>query len=75
MQQWTNDRFVSTMHRVINTSGETRLSLVQFFGVDYDVEIEALPGCVGTDDPWKYEPIKAGDHSEQMVARTYRYDE
>lgn len=74
MQQWTNDKFVSTMHRVINTSGRPRSSLVQFFGVDYDVQVEALPGCAGPDDPWRYAPIKAGDHSERMVARTYGYD-
>ena len=75
MQQWTNDTFVSTMHRVINTSGGTRCSLVQFFGVDYDVEVEAIPGCIGPDNPWRYEPTKAGDHSERMVARTYYSDE
>lgn len=74
MQQWTNDKFVSTMHRVINTSGRPRSSLVQFFGVDYDVQVEALPGCAGPDNPWRYAPIRAGDHSERMVARTYGYD-
>ena len=75
MQQWTNDTFVSTMHRVINTSGQKRYSLVQFFGVDYDVKVEAIPNCVGPDNPWKYQSIKAGDHSEQMVAQTYHYEE
>ena len=75
MQQWTNDMFVSTMHRVINTSGSKRYSLVQFFGVDYEVEVGAIPGCVGPGNPWRYEPVKAGDHSERMVARTYHYDE
>ena len=74
MQQWTNDYFVSTAHRVINTSAEERYSLVQFVGVDYDVLVEGLPGCVSTDNPWKYEAIKAGEHSERMVARTYGYD-
>ncbi len=74
MQQWTNDYFVSTAHRVINTTSEERYSLVQFFGVDYDVLVEGLPGCVSADNPWKYEAIKAGEHSERMVARTYGYD-
>jgi len=74
MQQWTNDYFVSTAHRVVNTTPEERFSLVQFFGVDYDVLVEGLPGCVSADDPWKYKPIRAGEHSEQMVARTYGYD-
>lgn len=74
MQQWTNDYFVSTAHRVVNTTPEERYSLVQFFGVDYDVLVEGLPGCVNADNPWKYKPIRAGEHSEQMVARTYGYD-
>jgi isopenicillin N synthase-like dioxygenase len=74
MQQWTNDYFVSTAHRVINTTQTPRYSLVQFVGVDYDVLVEGLPGCVSADNPWKYQAIKAGEHSEQMVARTYGYD-
>ncbi len=74
MQKWTNDYFVSTAHRVINTTDKARYSLVQFFGVDYDVLVEGLPGYVTSQNPWKYKPIKAGDHSEQMVARTYGYD-
>ena len=74
MQQWTNDYFVSTAHRVINTTQEPRYSLVQFVGVDFDVLVEGLPGCVSPDNPWKYQAIKAGEHSEQMVARTYGYD-
>ncbi|MBI07278.1 MAG: 2OG-Fe(II) oxygenase [Rhodospirillaceae bacterium] len=74
MQKWTNDYFVSTAHRVINTQPVERYSLVQFFGVDYDVLVEALPGRVSTENPWKYEAIKAGEHSERMVARTYGYD-
>ncbi len=75
MQQWTNDVFVSTMHRVINRSRSERYSLVQFFGVDYDVLVEAIPSCVGPNNPWKYASIKAGDHSEQMVAKTYHYED
>ena len=75
MQQWTNDLFVSTMHRVVNGAGRDRYSLVQFFGVDYDVEVEAIPTCVSQENPWRYTPIKAGEHSEQMVAKTYHYDE
>jgi isopenicillin N synthase-like dioxygenase len=74
MQQWTNDYFVSTAHRVINTTPKPRYSLVQFVGVDHDVMVEVLPGCVSAENPWKYQAIKAGEHSELMVARTYGYD-
>ena len=75
MQMWTNDVFKSTLHRVINTSGRERYSLVQFFGVDYNVMVEGLDTCISDKKPWKYEPIKAGVHSENMVSATYHYDE
>jgi isopenicillin N synthase-like dioxygenase len=59
---------------VINLSGRERYSLAQFFGVDYDVVVEGLPTCCSDANPWRYKPITAGAHTEQMVAKTYHYD-
>jgi isopenicillin N synthase-like dioxygenase len=72
IQRWTNDRWVSNVHRVINpprdrTSGTRRLSIVLFTGPNSDAEIACLPGC----GPAKYPPIAAGDHSEQRMRETY----
>lgn len=75
MQMWTNDLFKSTLHRVINTSGNKRYSLVQFFGVDYHVIIDGLDECISLKNPWKYKRIKAGTHVENMVSATYHYDD
>ena len=75
MQMWTNDMFKSTLHRVINTNNHERYSLVQFFGVDYHVVVESLKTCVSERNPSKYQPIKAGTHSENMVSATYHYDD
>jgi isopenicillin N synthase-like dioxygenase len=72
IQRWTNDRWVSNIHRVINpprdrTSGTSRLSIVLFTGPNSDAEIACLPGC----GPAKYPAILAGDHSEQRMRETY----
>ena len=46
MAQWTNDRWVSTMHRVVTPPvgpGTSRLSIVYFHQPNYDALIETLP--------------------------------
>jgi len=67
MQRWTNDRWISTMHRVVNppreaARGNRRLSIPFFFQPNYDAVIECLPGCCGPDNPPRYEPVTSGQH-------------
>ena len=46
MQRWTNDIYVSNMHRVLNNvSGRTRHSAALFFNPDYYTRVECLPNC------------------------------
>ncbi|WP_420451353.1 isopenicillin N synthase family dioxygenase [Ilumatobacter sp.] len=66
MQRWTNDRYVSTMHRVLGVPDRERFSVACFFDLDHDALIECLPTCTTTDDPARHPPITAGDHLEQM---------
>ena len=72
IQRWTNDRWISNIHRVMNPlrdmrSGTRRLSIVLFTGPNSSAEISCLPGC-GTA---KYPPILAGLHSEERMRQTY----
>ena len=48
MAEWTNDRWVSTLHRVVNPPrdkvvGSRRLSMAFFHQPNYDAVIECLP--------------------------------
>jgi isopenicillin N synthase-like dioxygenase len=71
MQRWTNDRWRSTMHRVINkASGRDRWSIAYFFDLDAQASIEPLASCVSAANPARYGPITAGQHLEDMYRKT-----
>jgi isopenicillin N synthase-like dioxygenase len=66
MQRWTNDRWKSTLHRVVNPPAEARsrsrrMSIAYFLHPNYDALISALPACVDAAHPARYEPILAGE--------------
>lgn len=72
MARWTNDRWRSTLHRVVNpprdVRGPTRrLSLVLFTGPDDDAVISCLPSCVDTAHPAKYPPVRSRDYLETKL--------
>lgn len=67
MMHWTNDRWISTLHRVVNPPrdkalGSGRLSMVFFHQPNYDALIECLPTCQGPGNPPKYPPVTSGEH-------------
>ncbi len=67
MQRWTNDRWRSTMHRVVNpardhAAGNRRVSLAFFHQPNYDAVIECLPTCTGPGNPPRYPPVSASEH-------------
>lgn len=68
MQQWTHDRWRSTLHRVCNpplhdsSKPTRRQSLVFFHQPNYDARIECLPSCLPADGVSRYPPISSGAH-------------
>ncbi|KAH7926491.1 Clavaminate synthase-like protein [Leucogyrophana mollusca] len=71
--RWTNDVFKSTVHRAINLSGTERYSMPLFFGTDYDVKLEPIPGCVSAENPSKYEVVIAGEYVKSRLEATYAH--
>ncbi len=61
MVRWTNGRFLSTKHRVINLSGAERYVFPVFISPDLDAVVECLPTCQGPDNPPKEPPITCQD--------------
>jgi isopenicillin N synthase-like dioxygenase len=66
MAQWTNDRWVSTRHRVVNPQSDawnrSRYSLIFFHQPNYDAVIECIETCRAADEAPKYPPITSGEH-------------
>ena len=79
MARWTNDRWLSTLHRVANPpeeakGGSRRLSIVFFHQPNYDATVSCLPTCVEPGVAPRYAPITVSDYysmkkSQQRAAR------
>ncbi|EME86367.1 uncharacterized protein MYCFIDRAFT_60863 [Pseudocercospora fijiensis CIRAD86] len=55
--RWSNDLYISNLHRVINKSGKERYSVPFFFSGHPDYVIDCLPNCRKEGESKKYEPI------------------
>jgi isopenicillin N synthase-like dioxygenase len=79
MARWTNDRWLSTLHRVANPpeearGGSRRLSVVFFHHPNYDATVSCLPTCVAAGAEPNYAPIAVSDYyrlkkTQQRAAR------
>ena len=68
MARWTNDRWLSTLHRVANPpeeakGGSRRLSIVFFHHPNYDATVSCLPTCV---EAWCRARLRT-DHGERLL--------
>jgi isopenicillin N synthase-like dioxygenase len=73
MARWTNDRFVSTPHRVLNLSGKERYSVPFFFDPSMDTLVECLPTWRGDERPPKYAPVAYGEYLLSRLDAHYAY--
>ena len=75
MAMWTNDRWVSTVHRVVVPADDwpERISIAFFHQPTYDARIECIPTCTSTDDPPRHEPTTSGEWLESMIDKTTAY--
>jgi isopenicillin N synthase-like dioxygenase len=75
MAQWTNDRWVSTLHRVVNppasaTGGTRRQSIAFFHQPNWDAEIACLPGCLPLGELPRYPATLSGPHLMAKFGKT-----
>jgi isopenicillin N synthase-like dioxygenase len=71
MRRWSNDRFLSTPHGVVNDSGRDRYSIAFFYSPNITARIECLPTCTGPDAPPRYEPALYGDLVKAFYSANY----
>jgi isopenicillin N synthase-like dioxygenase len=66
MQRWTNDRWVSTLHRVTNPPGPDaslrRQSLAFFHQPNWFAEIDCLEACLAPGEKPKHAPVLSGPY-------------
>ncbi|WP_315836315.1 isopenicillin N synthase family dioxygenase [Bradyrhizobium prioriisuperbiae] len=70
--RWTNDRYRSTLHRVVNASGQQRYSVPFFYTGNYAHKVECIPTCLAPGEQPKYPPITVEEHMRAMYRRTYK---
>jgi isopenicillin N synthase-like dioxygenase len=74
MMAWTNDRWRSTLHRVVNPPYDTdenidRFSISYFAHTNFDAVIECIPTCVEPDATPRHEPFLAGEHRQAKLKK------
>jgi len=72
MMNWTNDRWVSTLHRVVEDAGPARRrqSIAFFHAPNPDAVIRCLPTCHTRGNPPRYAPVTAWEHLQAKIAKS-----
>jgi isopenicillin N synthase-like dioxygenase len=75
MARWTNERWASTLHRVVNPplgmAQSRRLSIGMFVHPNYDQRIECVPTCLAPGETPRYTVITAGEHIKRKIERSH----
>jgi isopenicillin N synthase-like dioxygenase len=76
MERWTNDRWVSTLHRVVvpetGDAGSRRMSVGFFVHPNYDAEISCIASCLDSGEVPRYPTITAGEHIRRKIEASHK---
>jgi len=73
MMKWTNGRFVSTPHRVVNRAAKPRFSIPFFANPDYDVEVSPIPSLLAPGEAPIYAPFHNGRYMVDFYDKGMAY--
>ena len=73
LARWTNDRFVSTAHRVRNLSGLERLSLACFHDPHPDTVVECIESCREPGAAPRYPVTTCGEYIRSRFDAVFAY--
>jgi isopenicillin N synthase-like dioxygenase len=73
MAIWTNDRYVSNPHRVINPPDVDRYSMPLFVTPPFHARIECLETCLAPGETPRYAPMEAGPYLLSRFDNTHSY--
>ena len=72
LERWSNRRYRSTVHRVINSSGRERLSLVLAYDPNFETLVDPNAFCADGETPHE-EPITCGDYLLWRFRKAFSY--
>ena len=71
LMRWSNDIYVSNLHRVVNRSGRARYSIAFFGDPNADAQVSCLPSCTDAEHPPKYPPIDYASYLKYRITAAY----
>ncbi|MFO1059091.1 MAG: 2-oxoglutarate and iron-dependent oxygenase domain-containing protein [Dongiaceae bacterium] len=72
LSRWSNDKLVSTPHRVVNRGGVARHSMALAFDPDFDTVVDPAVFCAPGESP-KYLPTTCGQYVLGRFDRAFAY--
>ena len=73
LARWSNDRFASTPHRVLNLSGRERYSQPFFYDPSMDTVVDCPAAILTPGEAPRQPPVRYGDYLLDRLNKNYEY--